>query len=49
MDLKGSQWMVRECEKLSKVHGPRFDAGSLLLDLAKTNETFYEKYSEITN
>ncbi len=49
MDLKGGQWMVSECEKLSKLHGPRFDAGSLLSDLAKTNQTFYEKYAGITN
>ena len=49
MDLKGSQWVVSECEKLSKLHGPRFDAGNLLSDLAKTDQTFYEKYAEITN
>ena len=46
---KGSQWVVSECEKLSKLHGPRFDAGNLLSDLAKTDQTFYEKYAEITN
>ncbi len=45
MDLKGSQWIVKKCEQLSKKYGTRFQAGNLLLNLAESNETFYEKYA----
>ena len=48
MDLKGGQWILKECRELSELHGPRFDAGDLLSDLAKTNQTFYEKYADST-
>ena len=49
MDLKGSQFVIKKCEKLSKRYGNRFKAGNLILDLAKTNKTFYEKYETINN
>jgi 3-hydroxyacyl-CoA dehydrogenase/enoyl-CoA hydratase/3-hydroxybutyryl-CoA epimerase len=45
MDLKGSQWIAKECEQLSNKYGTRFQAGNLLQNLAKSNEKFYEKYA----
>ena len=45
MDLKGSQWIAKKCEQLSNKYGTRFQAGDLLKNLAKSNETFYEKYA----
>ena len=45
MDLKGSQWIAKKCEQLSNKYGTRFQAGDLLQNLAKSNETFYEKYA----
>ena len=47
MDLKGSQWVAKNCAQLSERYGTRFEAGELLENLAKTNETFYEKYVSI--
>ena len=47
MDLKGSKWVTKNCAKLSERYGARFEAGDLLENLAKTNQTFYEKYVSI--
>jgi 3-hydroxyacyl-CoA dehydrogenase/enoyl-CoA hydratase/3-hydroxybutyryl-CoA epimerase len=32
--------------RLARKHGPRFRPNRLLRDLAKTNETFYERFAE---
>ena len=49
MDLKGGKWVTEKCEQLSKRYGTRFNAGNILLNLAETNKTFYEKYAPIPN
>ncbi len=44
MDLKGGHWVLNKCNELSKEYGSRFEPGKLILDLVKTNKTFYEKF-----
>ncbi len=44
IDGMGSKAFVALCTKLAKQHGPRFKPSRLLLDLAKTGDTFYRRF-----
>ena len=44
LDMIGAPYAVEVCERLVGKHGERFEAPSLLRDLATANETFYGRY-----
>ena len=45
IDGMGTKAFKALCEKLAAVHGPRFAPNTLLIEMAKANETFYGKFA----
>jgi 3-hydroxyacyl-CoA dehydrogenase/enoyl-CoA hydratase/3-hydroxybutyryl-CoA epimerase len=45
IDMMGTKAFVDRCRKLEKKHGPRFKPSKLLLDMAKTGDTFYRRFA----
>ncbi len=45
IDTMGAAAFVSRCEGLAKTHGGRFAPNKLLRDLAKTGETFYQRFA----
>jgi 3-hydroxyacyl-CoA dehydrogenase / enoyl-CoA hydratase / 3-hydroxybutyryl-CoA epimerase len=44
IDGMGTKAFVALCTKLAKVHGDRFKPNKLLVDMAKTGDTFYRRF-----
>ena len=45
IDMMGTKAFVDLCKKLEKKYGARFAPPKLLLDMAKKNETFYQRFA----
>jgi 3-hydroxyacyl-CoA dehydrogenase/enoyl-CoA hydratase/3-hydroxybutyryl-CoA epimerase len=45
IDMMGSKAFVDLCRKLEKKHGPRFAPNKLLIDMAKSNDSFYHRFA----
>ncbi len=45
IDGMGLAAFVAQCDSLAKAHGPRFEPGPLLRDMAAKGETFYGRFS----
>jgi 3-hydroxyacyl-CoA dehydrogenase/enoyl-CoA hydratase/3-hydroxybutyryl-CoA epimerase len=45
IDMMGTKRFVELCEKFEKKYGPRFKPGKLLVDMAKTNDSFYHRFA----
>ncbi len=45
IDMVGTTRFVELCRALEKKHGPRFAPNKLLLDMAKTDDTFYHRFA----
>ena len=45
IDMMGSKAFVELCRKLEKKHGARFAPSKLLLDMARTGDTFYGRFA----
>jgi len=45
IDMMGTKRFVELCKQLQKKHGPRFEAGKLLNDMATKDETFYTRFT----
>jgi 3-hydroxyacyl-CoA dehydrogenase/enoyl-CoA hydratase/3-hydroxybutyryl-CoA epimerase len=44
IDMMGTKKFVALCERLAAKHGPRFKPNKLLLDMAATDERFYQRF-----
>ncbi len=49
IDMMGTKAFVDLCRRLEKRHGARFAPPKLLLDMAKTNESFYQRFAPPKN
>ena len=45
IDMMGTKAFVDLCKKLEKKHGARFAPPKLLVEMAKNNETFYQRFA----
>ena len=45
LDILGTPYAAERSQELCKTYGPRFDCPSLLADMGKNNEAFYERFS----
>jgi 3-hydroxyacyl-CoA dehydrogenase/enoyl-CoA hydratase/3-hydroxybutyryl-CoA epimerase len=45
IDMMGSEAFVDLCRKLEKKFGPRFAPNKLLIDMAKSNDSFYHRFA----
>ena len=45
IDMMGTKAFVELCKKLEKKHGARFAPPKLLVEMAKKNETFYQRFA----
>jgi 3-hydroxyacyl-CoA dehydrogenase/enoyl-CoA hydratase/3-hydroxybutyryl-CoA epimerase len=43
--MMGTKAFVELCERLEKKYGARFKPNKLLLDMAKTGDTFYHRFA----
>jgi 3-hydroxyacyl-CoA dehydrogenase/enoyl-CoA hydratase/3-hydroxybutyryl-CoA epimerase len=45
IDMMGTKSFVDLCCKLEKKYGPRFASNKLLIDMAKSNDSFYRRFA----
>jgi 3-hydroxyacyl-CoA dehydrogenase/enoyl-CoA hydratase/3-hydroxybutyryl-CoA epimerase len=45
IDMMGTRKFVALCRALEEKHGPRFAPNALLIELAETNDTFYNRFA----
>jgi 3-hydroxyacyl-CoA dehydrogenase/enoyl-CoA hydratase/3-hydroxybutyryl-CoA epimerase len=45
IDMMGTKAFVDLCRKLEKKYGPRFAPNKLLIDMAKSNDSFYRRFA----
>ncbi len=48
IDGMGTARFALLCDRLAKKYGPRFEPNGLILDMGKTNETFYGRFAKET-
>jgi 3-hydroxyacyl-CoA dehydrogenase / enoyl-CoA hydratase / 3-hydroxybutyryl-CoA epimerase len=45
IDMMGVKTFVELCTRLEQKHGPRFKPSKLLLDMAKSGDSFYRRFA----